>query len=56
MPFRDRLVTFMRLLFAMPGEILDEIIDENAQEDAELLETLQHAARQTNGQQEAETS
>lgn len=42
-PLMARLKTVLQMLFSLPGEILDEVIEENNREDAEFLERLQHA-------------
>lgn len=48
-PLRQKLVTLLRVLFSLPGDVLDEVIDENNAEDAAFLDRLrQNAAAQTN--------
>lgn len=44
MPLRQKLITLLQVLFSMPGEILEEVIDENNREDQEFLERLRQNA------------
>lgn len=46
-PLKTRLTKVLQMLFSLPGDILDDVIDDNNREDQELLDRLQHAAPQS---------
>jgi hypothetical protein len=48
-----RLKTALQMLFSLPGEILDEVILENAEEEQGLMEQLNTAASQRTKHQTA---
>lgn len=49
-----RLKTVLQMLFSLPGEILDEVILENVEEEQELLDRLNAAASQHTNRQPAQ--
>lgn len=45
MPLREKIKTLLQVLFSLPGEILEEVVDENIQE--ELQHTTPQQANET---------